>query len=59
MLSNVLDRKETLFGHKKNQSFKLQKNRIFPKGLTLACFCSKNVFFSLFVSVKIRLQIMF
>ena len=36
MFNDVLERKETFFGHKKSNLSKSQKNRIFPKGLTHA-----------------------
>ena len=44
--NNVLDRKETIFDHKRKIS-KSHKNRIFPKGLTHA-FGQKMPIFSLF-----------
>ena len=47
MLHKVLDRKET-FLTIKTKFFKVSKNGIFPKGLTLA-FGQKIYFFSLFV----------
>ena len=44
MFNNVLERKETFFGHKKSIFLSL-KNRIFPTGLTHA-FGQKMYFFS-------------
>ena len=57
MFSNVLDRKETFFGHKNFNLSKSQKSHFF-KGVN-PCFWSKNVFFLFLFLVKIRLQIMF
>ena len=57
MFNNVLERKETFFGHK-NVIFQSPKNRIFPKGLTHA-FGQKMYFFLDLFSDKIRLEIMF
>ena len=58
MFNNVLDRKETFFGHKKFSLSKSQKSH-FSKGVN-PCFWSKNVVFFLeLFSVKIRLEIMF
>ena len=58
MFNNVLDRKETFFGHKHFNLSKSQKSH-FSKGVN-PCFWSKNVFFFLeLFSVKIRLEIMF
>ena len=57
MFNNVLDRKETFFGHK-NSIFQSPKNGIFPKGLTHA-FGQKMHFLINLFSVKIRLEIMF
>ena len=58
MFNNVLDRKETFFGHKKFSLVKSQKSP-FSKGVN-PCFWSKNVIFFLFwFSLKIRLEIMF
>ena len=57
MFNNVLERKETFFGHK-NVIFQSPKNRIFPKGLTHA-FGQKMYFFLELFSVKITLEIMF
>ena len=58
MFNNVLERKETFFGHKKFNLFKSQKSD-FSKGVN-PCFWSKNVVFFLeLFSVKIRLEIMF
>ena len=48
MFNNVLDRKETFFGHKKFSLSKTQKSHFFSKGLTHA-FDQKMLFFSLFV----------
>ena len=57
MFNNVLDRKETFFGHKKFSLSKTQKSH-FSKGVN-PCFWSKNVVFCLdLFSVKIRLEIM-
>ena len=47
MFNNVLDRKETFFGHKKFSLSKTQKSH-FSKGLTHAV-DPKLLFFSLFV----------
>ena len=58
MFNNVLERKETFLGHKKNVIFQSSKNLIFPKGLTHA-FCQKMQFFFQLFSVKVRLEIMF
>ena len=57
MFNNVLDRKETLFGHK---NFTLSKSQTshFSKGLTHALVKNCNFFLYLF-SVEIRLEIMF
>ena len=58
MFNNVLDRKETFFGHKNFTLSKSQKSH-FSKGVN-PCFWSKNVvFFLALFSVKIRLEIMF
>ena len=46
MFNNVLDRKETFFGHK-NFSLPRTQNRIFSKGLTHAS--GKKLIFFLFV----------
>ena len=55
MFNNVLDRKETFFGHKKFSLSKSQKSH-FSKGVN-PCFWSKNVvFFVELFSVKIRLE---
>ena len=43
MFNNVLERKETFFGHKKS-IFLTPQNRIFPKGLTHAF--GQKIFFS-------------
>ena len=58
MFNNVLDRKQTFFGHKKFIFFKVLKNRIFPKWLTHT-FGQKMHFFINLFSVKIRVEIMF
>ena len=57
MFNNLLDRKETLFGHK---NFTLSKSQTshFSKGLTHALVKNCNFFLYLF-SVKLRLEIMF
>ena len=55
MFNNVLERKETFFGHKKS-IFLSPKNRIFLKGLTHA-FGQKMYFFLELFSVKIRPEI--
>ena len=57
MFNNVLDRKETFFGHKNFSLSKSQKSH-FSKGV-IAWFWSKNVLFLFLFSVKVRLQIMF
>ena len=57
MFNNVLERKETFFGHK-NVIFQSPKNRIFPKGLTHA-FHQRMYFFLYLFLVKIRPEIMF
>ena len=58
MLNNVLERKETFFGHKKFNLLKSQKSH-FSNGVN-PCFWSKNaVFFLELFSVKITLEIMF
>ena len=58
MFNNVLERKETFFGHKKCNLSKSQKSH-FSKGVN-PCFWPKNlVFFLELFSVKIRLEIMF
>ena len=58
MFNNVLEWKETFFGHKKFNLSKSQKSH-FSKGVN-PCFWSKNVVFFLeLFSVKIRLEIMF
>ena len=58
MFNNVLERKETFFGHKKCNLPKSQKSH-FSKGVN-PCFWSKNVVFFLeLFSVKIRPEIMF
>ena len=57
MFTNVLETKETFFGHKKVNLFKSQKSH-FSKGVN-PCFWSKNVVFFLeLFSVKIRPEIM-
>ena len=56
MFNNVLDRKETFFGHKNFNLSKSQKSH-FSNGVN-PWFWSKNVFFLFLFSVKIRLQIM-
>ena len=56
MFNNVLERKETFFGHK-NVIFQSPKHRIFPKGLNHA-FGQKTYFFLELFSVKIRPKIM-
>ena len=58
MFNNVLDRKETFFGH---NNFNLSKSQIshFSKEVN-PCFWSKMYFFSFFLFfLKIRLEIMF
>ena len=57
MFKNVLDRKETFFGHKKFSLSKTQKSHFF-KGVN-SCFWSKTVIFFYLFSLKIRLEIMF
>ena len=57
MFNNVLDRKETFFGHKKFSLSKTQKSNFF-KGVN-SCFWSKTVIFFYLFSLKIRLEIMF
>ena len=58
MFNNVLERKETFFGHKKSNLSKSQKSH-FSKGVN-PCFWSKNaIFFINLFSVKVRLEIMF
>ena len=57
LFNDVLDRKETFFDYK-NNIFQRPQNRTFPKGLTHT-FGKKNAIFSIFFSVKIRLQIKF
>ena len=47
MFNNVLDRKETFFGHKKFNLLKSQKFN-FSKGIN-PCFWAKNVIFLKFV----------
>ena len=55
---NVLDRKQTIFGHKKINISKSQKSH-FSKGVN-PCFWSKNaIFFIYLCSVKIRLEMVF
>ena len=54
--NNVLDRKETFFGHK-NSIFQSPKNHIFQKGLTHA-FVQIMYFFLYLFLVKIRPEIM-
>ena len=58
MFNNVLDRKETFFGHKKIQSFKVPKIAFFQRGLPMLLVKKSNFFLYLFI-VKIRLEIMF
>ena len=57
MFNNVLDRKETVFGHKNFNLSKSQKSHFF-KGVN-PCFWSKTNFFLYLFSLKIRLEIMF
>ena len=57
MFNNVLDRKEIFFGHKHFNLSKSQKSH-FSKGVN-PCFWSKNVNFSSWFSLKIRLETMF
>ena len=57
MFNNVLDRKETFFGHKNFNLSKSQKSH-FSKGVN-PCFWSKNVNSSFWFSLKIRLETMF
>ena len=57
MFNNVLDRKETFFGHK-NSIFQSPKKPFFPKGLTHA-FVQIMYFFLYLFLVKIRPEIMF
>ena len=57
MFNNVLDRKGTIFGHKNFNLSKSQKSH-FSKGVN-PCFWSKNVNFSSWFSLKIRLETMF
>ena len=57
MFNNVLERKETFFGHKKFNLLKSQKSH-FSKGVNPR-FWSKNVFSLELFSVKITLEIMF
>ena len=56
MFNNVLDRRETFFGHKNFNLSKSQKSH-FSSGVN-PWFWSKNVFFLFLFSVTIRLQIM-
>ena len=57
MFNNVLDRKETFFGHKKSNLSKSQKSH-FSKGVN-PCFWSKNaIFFLNLFLVEIRVEIM-
>ena len=56
MFNNVLDRKETFFGHK-NSIFQSPKKPFFPKGLTHA-FVQIMYFFLYLFLVKIRPEIM-
>ena len=58
VFNNVLDRKETILGHKKFNILKSQKSH-FSKGVN-PCFWSKNaIFFIYLFSVKIRLEMVF
>ena len=57
MFNNVLDRKETFFGHK-NSIFQSPKKTLFSEGVN-PCFWSKNVNSSFWFSLKIRLETMF
>ena len=58
MFNNVLDKKETFFGHNNFKLSKSQKSH-FSKGVN-PCFWSKSVIFFFFLfSVKMRLEIMF
>ena len=58
MFNNVLERKESCFGHKKFSLSKTQKSH-FSKGVN-PCFWSKNCnFFRYLFSLKVRLEIMF
>ena len=58
MFNNVLDRKETFFGHNNFNLSKSQKSH-FSKGVN-PCFWSKTVIFFFFLFfLKIRLEIMF
>ena len=55
VFNNVLDRKETVLGHKKTQYFKVPKSH-FSKGVN-PCFLVKKCHFSIYLlSVKIRLE---
>ena len=51
-----MNRKETFFDYK-NKIFTTSQKWHFPKGVINPCFWSKMTLFSLFVSVKTRLQI--
>ena len=58
MFNNVLERKETFFGHKKSNLSKSQKSH-FSKGVN-PCFWSKNtIFFLNLFLVEIRVEMMF
>ena len=57
MFNNVLERKETFFGHK-NSIFQSPKKPFFPTGLTHA-FVQIMYFFLYLFLVKIRPEIMF
>ena len=60
MFNNVVDRKETFFGHQKNSIFQSPKNRIFAKGLTHAFGQRMQFFFFIcFPSLKISVEIIF
>ena len=58
MFNNVLERKETFFGHKKSNLSKSQKSH-FSNGVN-PCFWSKNaIFFLNLFLVEIRVEMMF
>ena len=58
MFNNVLDRKETFFGHKKIPSLKVPKIAFSQRGKLMLLVKECNFFLYLF-SLKITLQIMF
>ena len=58
MFNNVLERKETFFGHKKFSLSRTQKSHFF-KGLTHASGKKNCNFFLYLFSFKVRLEIMF